>query len=239
MSQVNILDAIAHTPMGPQCHGRLITGVDFIDKVYSISPGKVTFVNAPASLLDMFFYNLLTVNSGFMGQKVAVIECGNYFSPYILAEATRSSNHFQSQVMKNVMITRPFTIYQLNTLFEEKIPAVLDRERPTALILSHFVELFEKDDDSQTLINRILGDMKYTASHYNIPIIITNRTRFGGWLYLSAISEEADTILSLRNIPRGMQMHIQKDPYREETKIDRIIPDEPPQQATMDLFIEA
>lgn len=120
-------------------------------------------IEASPDLLDSFLYRFL-VQAAALKKGVMVVECGSSFNPYEVSRESRTLNLDPVDVLTRIFISRPFTAYQLNTLFEEKLPSVMKRISPGLLVFSHLPELFLSSDvtrgDAKVILERVAGEIK-------------------------------------------------------------------------------
>jgi hypothetical protein len=101
-------------------------------------------IEAEAAHLDELVYRMLVEFTGRHTLTPLVIECGSSFNPYRVAEIARTHGYSAGFVLENILIVRPFTAYQLNTLFSERLPELASEA--DAVIFSHLTHLFRGRD---------------------------------------------------------------------------------------------
>jgi len=124
---------------------RCTTGSPVIDfTLGGLAPRGAYLIEADAGQLDELVYRMLVELTGRHALTSLVMECGSSFNPYRVAEIARSQGYSAGFVLENTLIVRPFTAYQLNTFFSERLPELAGKAG--AVIFSHLTHLFRGRD---------------------------------------------------------------------------------------------
>jgi len=126
-----------------------------------LSPGKVYMIEAESKQLNELVYSLVAELTAKHGLTPLVVECGSSFNPYRVAEIARAQGYSAAMVLDNTLIVRPFTAYQLNTFFSERMPEL--SSRVDAVIFSHLTHLFRGRDapmrDAMIILQEALREL--------------------------------------------------------------------------------
>ncbi len=103
------------------------------------------------------------------------MDCGNTMNPYAIAKICRQSGIDADFILNNIMVLRPFTAYQINSLLDG-LPGALD-ERPVLVVISRLLELFASADleegDADVMLPDIVTKIKgMTSASY--PLLVTH-----------------------------------------------------------------
>ena len=79
-------------------------------------PGKISLVNAPRAVVPSLM-NMLAILA--LRGQVIVIDGGNCFDGYALARALRAETHQVQIALKQVLLSRAFTCYQMVAMLAE------------------------------------------------------------------------------------------------------------------------
>jgi hypothetical protein len=219
----------------------IYSGVAFVDDViHGFRPSLIYFVEAPADLLDHFIYKALVRCVLDFDRKISIVECGSTFNPYEIARMCKAVGASPSMILEEILVARPFTAYQLNTLFDSKLPDMLEKHEPLLLFFSHFPDLFLSGDvpssDAEVIFARVLDDIGRLRER-DMIIMLTSRMerRYRKRKFVSSMYESVDTYLSLRRRGASVIAHLHKDPiFGEGTAVFPIVPFH---QRTLDAYL--
>ncbi len=212
--------------------GSMSTGFSFLDiKLGGFRPGQSYLLAGGKGFAEHFIYRSMIENISLFGREILFIDCGNSLNPFTISQMCREKGIGYQKVLERILISRPFTAYQLNTLFEEGLLEALDR-RPSMVVFSNFLSLFRSEDiekiDADIILKRMLGRLKVGAC----PLILTHSS--GRRKHLEETAEAIDTFITLvplRN--QGMRTRIEKDPillpqiieYKHKSNTQKVLPD--------------
>jgi hypothetical protein len=145
--------------------------------------GFLTFTISPILCLICFlrilFRSLVPRNHGGVdAENVIVIDADNSSSPYLYVDIGREYGmHHHSKVLRNVIVARQFTIYQLTNTILYDLPKRIQIHKPKIIIISGLLDQFFQDLYNRTSEVESLVSQKVTALHNNkdVFIILTSR----------------------------------------------------------------
>ncbi|MFQ5815487.1 MAG: hypothetical protein ACE5G7_03210 [Candidatus Hydrothermarchaeaceae archaeon] len=162
--------------------------------------------------LEALIYNSMIRNSLLHDKKAVYVDCGNTLDPYAIARLCREMGADATKVLKNILISRPFTAYQLSGLLEERLNGALEEE-PVLVVFSNLLSLFEGDDvedrDAEVILGRVIREMKEMRSA-SYPLLIIHGK--GGKGHLARVEEMADTVMNIAIEEHGLKATVEKDP---------------------------
>jgi hypothetical protein len=219
--------------------GVISTGLDYLDsEIGGLRCGRIYLIKGKEDIIDNFIYRTIIRNTLDLERAVAYVDCKNSFNPYQIARVCRKSGLSEKKVLEKVLISRPFTAYQLNTLVEEGLADALAK-RPAVFVFSGLLDLFKSEDvtedDAKVILERVLKDLKGMA-RADFPLILTHASHRGK--DLPHVASASDTVYSLR--PRekqGLRFGIEKDPLAPPEVIDFTFSSGA--QALLDDYLEA
>jgi hypothetical protein len=180
-------------------------------------------VKGKSNLIDLFIYRAMVRNIIDFNRPVVLVDCGNSFSPYKVASICRASGFDAKEVLQKILISRPFTAYQLNTLIEDGLSDTLTIG-PVMLVFSRLLTLFRSDDvdekDASVILKRVLSDLKhFTGAEY--PLLITQDMRKTRGL--SRAAQVADTVYNIKDLgEQRLSIFVEKDPYLQPKVLELI-----------------
>ena len=156
-------------------HEKLDTILDLhLDDTIGIF-GETRYTNALVTRLVV--RSLLPRNHGGVdADKVIVIDADNSVSPYLYVNIAREYGMHHSSVLRKVLVTRQFTIYQLTNTILYDLPKRIKLHKPKIVVISGLLDQFYQDPyinsaEVQRLVSQIV-----TALHKikNVLIVLTS-----------------------------------------------------------------
>ena len=99
----------------------------------------------------MIVRSLLPRNHGGVdAENVIVIDADNSSSPYLYVDIGREYGMYHSKVLRNVIVARQFTIYQLTNTILYDLPKRIQIHKPKIIIISGLLDQFFQDPDIRT-----------------------------------------------------------------------------------------
>jgi hypothetical protein len=181
-------------------------------------------VKGKSNLIDLFIYRAMVRNIIGLNMPVVFVDCGNSFSPYKIASICRASGFDAKEVLQKILISRPFTAYQLNTLIEEGLADTLTTTWPMMLVFSRPLNLFTSDDvdekDASVILKRVLRDLEqFAATDY--PLLISHDMRKVRGLSVTA--QVADTVYNIKDLgEQRLSIFVEKDSYLQPKVLELI-----------------
>jgi Rad51 protein len=138
--------------------------------------GETRYTNALATRLVV--RSLLPRNhGGVAAENVMVIDADNSSSPYLYVDIARQYGMHHSKVLRNVIVARQFTIYQLTNTIIYDLPRRIQLHKPKVIVISGLLDQFYHDPyiraaEAESLVSQIV-----TALHKikNVLIVLTSR----------------------------------------------------------------
>ena len=130
---------------------RLTFGIDKLDSKLQLHLddmvgifGETRYTNALATRLVV--RSLLPRNHGGVdAENVIVIDADNSSSPYLYVDIGREYGMHHSKVLRNVIVSRQFTIYQLTNTILYDLPKRIHLHRPKLIVISGLIDQFYQD----------------------------------------------------------------------------------------------
>jgi Rad51 len=126
----------------------------------------------------MIVRSLLPRNHGGVdAENVIVIDADNSSSPYLYVDIGREYGMYHSKVLRNVIVARQFTIYQLTNTILYDLPKRIQIHKPKIIIISGLLDQFFQDPYIRTAEVESLVSQIVTALHNikDVFIILTSR----------------------------------------------------------------
>ncbi len=198
-------------------------GVGFLEtEARGFRSGRIYLIKGEEDLVEHFLYRSI-ISIFFQSQGFSLyIDCKNTFNPYKVARISRGAGLDPKKALESILISRPFTAYQLNTILDEGLTEALQR-RPSTLVFSGLLDLFYTDDveqeDAVIILKKVSKHLK-TMKGYGFPVVVTQTRitkREASWL-----CTVSDTIYSLKFLgnKRGVRFVIEKDPTAPRTEFE-------------------
>ena len=126
----------------------------------------------------MIVRSLLPRNHGGVdAENVIVIYADNSSSPYLYVDIGREYGMYHSKVLRNVIVARQFTIYQLTNTILYDLPKRIQIHKPKIIIISGLLDQFFQYPYIRTAEVESLVSQIVTALHNikDVFIILTSR----------------------------------------------------------------
>jgi hypothetical protein len=140
--------------------------------------GELTLVDGNSSLISDL-PNQLCVNTyrAFRSETI-YIDGGMCADPYRIARYARIAELNHHDVLKNVTLSRAFTVYQLSTLIQELLEPIIQKHSPRTLLIGMLPALYLDPDikfqDAQTVFVSDLQKIQDLTSRYQLITVCTH-----------------------------------------------------------------
>ncbi len=158
-------------------------GIDKLDSILDLHLddmigifGGTRYTNTLATRLIV--RSLLPRNHGGVDAgNVIIIDADNSSSPYLYVDIGRQYGMNYSKVLRNVIVSRQFTIYQLTNTILYDLPKRIQIHKPKVIVISGLLDQFYQDPYINTAEAESLVLQIVTALHEikDIFIILTSR----------------------------------------------------------------
>jgi Rad51 len=138
--------------------------------------GKTSYTNALATRLVV--RSLLPRNhGGINAENVIVIVADNSSSPYLYVDIARKYGMHHRNVLRKVLVSRQFTIYQLTNTIIYDLPKRIQLYKPKLIAISGLLDQFYQDPYINTVEAESLVSQIVTVLHKikDVFIILTSR----------------------------------------------------------------
>jgi hypothetical protein len=198
------------------------TGFPYLDReLGGLRCGRTYLIEGRRGLLDYFVYQAMISNILHLEGKAVFVDCGNALDPYLMARMCRERGWDEKKVLKSILVSRPFTAYQLNTLIEDGLTSVL-KGKPVMVVLSRLLELFTSGDveenDAGIILRRALREIRSMVRD-DYPLLITHA--HGKRKNLPLLEDAIDSIITIRGLGKHrFRIKVEKDPVMEPRTLD-------------------
>jgi hypothetical protein len=138
--------------------------------------GETRYTNALATRLVV--RSLMPRNHGGVNaENVIVIDADNSSSPYLYVNIAREYGMHHRNVLRKVLVSRQFTIYQLTNTIIYDLPKRLQLHKPKVIVISGLLDQFYQDPyirtaEAESLVSQIVTAL---CKIKDVFIIITSR----------------------------------------------------------------
>jgi hypothetical protein len=109
-------------------------------------------------------------------RPLLVVDGANSLDPYLLADLARRLNHPPAALLASVVVSRPFTAYQLDATIVDRLDGVIDARQPSGILLAGLLDLLHDEDvgaaEAQRIFKRILTTIRRLTAGV-LPVIVT------------------------------------------------------------------
>jgi hypothetical protein len=138
--------------------------------------GETRYTNALSTRLVV--RSLLSHKYGGVGaENVMIIDADNSVSPYLYVTIGRQYGMHHSKVLRNVIVTRQFTIYQLTNTILYDLPKRIQLHKPKVIVISGLLDQFYQDPyvniaEAERLVSQIVTGLHKIK---DVFIVLTSR----------------------------------------------------------------
>ena len=110
---------------------------------------------------------------------VLYIDAANAFDPYLVSLLAQRRGRDPLELLQRILISRPFTCYQLQTLLQDRVEAVIEEKGAGLVILSGIVDLLldpaVRDWEAKRIMGKVLEAIGRVRIERGIPLLATQR----------------------------------------------------------------
>lgn len=193
----------AHHPVELRIH----SGIAELDHLLGgFLANTITFLQADSKYLSKISNQLCVQTYRTFNSTSLFVDAGACIDPYKIAHYAKQLEEDSQEVLQHVLVSRTFTLYQLQAFVLHDLETLLEKHTPRTLILGGFPQLFSDPDipkdERQILLSNILQKLRTLSQHYDLVLILTSTTRHcGGWLR-TTIENCCNETLRLRTIDK-------------------------------------
>jgi uncharacterized protein YueI len=138
--------------------------------------GEIRYTNALMTRLVV--RSLLPRNHGGVGaENIIVIDADNSSSPYLYVDFARQYGMHYRNVLRNVLVSRQFTIYQLTNTIIYDLPKRIQIHKSKVIVVSGLLDQFYQDPyiniaEAERLVSQIVTSLHKIK---NVLIVLTSR----------------------------------------------------------------
>lgn len=109
-------------------------------------------------------------------RPLLVVDSANSLDPYLLADLARRLKQPPTGLLASVVISRPFTAYQLDAAIVDRLDGAIAARRPSGVLLAGLLDLLHDEDihtaEARRIFRRILTMIQRLAAG-GLPVIAT------------------------------------------------------------------
>jgi hypothetical protein len=116
-------------------------------------------------------------HGGVDAEKVIVIDADNSSSPYLYVDIARKYGMHHRNVLRKVLVSREFTIYQLTNTIIYDLPKRIQLHKPKLIVISGLLDQFYQDPyiniaEAENLVSQIVTSLHKIK---NVFMVLTSR----------------------------------------------------------------
>ena len=154
-----------------QTASRLCFDIEKIDSVLKLGIGdRVCIIgNHSKTLVERLIISSLLPEShgGFGSKNVIIIDAGNCSDVYRCVNLARQYGLDIKNILKRIIVSRPFTIYQLAELAVNELPKVMKKFDAKTIIVSDILHLFVNDPQVKFEAKKVLKPIMNSISQFS------------------------------------------------------------------------
>lgn len=116
-------------------------------------------------------------------RTVLYIDAANAFDPYLVSRLAQRKGLDPRVLLCRILISRPFTCYQLQTILKDRIEAAIEEKEARLVILSGMLDLLldeaVKDWEARQILGKVLEAIGRVREDKGVPFLATQGTGEG------------------------------------------------------------
>ena len=152
---------------------RLTFNIDKLDSILNLEVGETVGILGYASHVQLFLTRLFVRallserHGGFNSPNVITIDAGNCSDIYQCVSFARQYGLNIKNVLQRIIVSRPFTIYQLAHLIINELPNTVQKFDTRLVVISDLLKMFAEDpqlnaNEAKMLLRQITSSIKKT-----------------------------------------------------------------------------
>lgn len=192
------------------------SGIELFDNAFGgFRKRRLHLLVSTTGIGEHILYRAAIANITHLNAPTLFVDCGNTFSPYEIGRISMMQGVEERGVLQMIHVSRPFTAYQLSSLFEDGagVEEAL-KEKPAMLALLHPLKLIYSEDvareDAELILRRMLRRLRDMRKRDAAIIMVHRGPRRR---HLTQLIEAADYVYVLQVLGRNrIRVRSEKDP---------------------------
>jgi hypothetical protein len=117
------------------------------------------------------------------GQELRVVDADGSFDPYVFAVCARRRGRLEAEVLERVLLTRAFTIHQLEAVVAELLPPLASRAAPPLIAVLGLDHLFLEETlplgERRQVLGRVAGHLRRLHAR-GVRLLVTHAPASAG-----------------------------------------------------------
>ena len=160
--------------------GSVSSGIAELDEMLGgLYVGQVTAVIGRSKLLSILLHRVCVKTFDMFHSPTIVLDAGNQLNPFFLARLARVNTLSEQELLKQVYLSRAYTIYQLTDLIYTHIEPLIQQVRPVTIILTGLFSLLANADVSRDetlhLLQILMKQIKQMTTRYQVVTILVDK----------------------------------------------------------------
>lgn len=175
---------------------RLYFGDEALDRLFQgFKPRQIVYLYGSEECLRLAeilcIRAQLPISKGGINSKVIFLDGGCSFNPSVLVRLSRQNGLDKTVVLRNIMLSRAFTCFQLTNFVETKLEKTLEDTGSRLVVISDFPALYCDQDLEQDI-----GREQFCRALLGLATIVKSRDAIA--LITDSREESAQTAMSLK-----------------------------------------
>jgi len=169
--------------------------------------GKVTAFVGRSRLLLTVLHRVCVNTFDLFHSPTIVLDAGNQLNPFLLARFARMNMLSPQELLKQVYLSRAYTVYQLTDLIHSRVESLIQKVSPVTLVLTGLFSLLDDADvcrdEASQLLQIVMKQLKQMTTKYQVAMILIDRT-YGeyGVAECDGLIDTTIQVQDMRNCPR-------------------------------------
>lgn len=207
----------------------LKSGIKELDKIiWELKPGEIIFIDGNNKIILDIEKRICVNFYKSYKRNVIYIDGGMGFNPYRIARYAKESEIDYREILNHIHVSRVFTLFQLNTILQDKLEQIMLEYNPQICIIGKFLTPYMDSEVSSDQVNIImknnLSRVKEIAKKYGIVALLLNFdsriNEFGGLNKI--LYRSVDEIVTIKRIGKTINFSLlKKNPIKVFSLIEK------------------
>ncbi|MFH1721559.1 MAG: hypothetical protein ABH950_03030 [Candidatus Altiarchaeota archaeon] len=135
--------------------------------------GRIHFVDGPAGETLGYMLTLAASRQGY--GPVIYVDCHNSFDPYYLHRTFKDRDPIGR--LKKILVSRPFTVYQLRELVDKKLEEAVVKHKSKVLLVSA-IDGFREDKETPIITKKVMDRIDSLTQRYGLITVVSKYRRW-------------------------------------------------------------
>lgn len=195
----------------------LKSGITELDRIIGyLKTGETTFIDGDNNIVSNIEKQICVNHYKLYKKNLLYIDGGMNFNPYGIAKYARECEIDHREALEHIHISRVFTLFQLNTILQERLEQRVIDCSPKILIIGKFLTPYLDSEVTPQQVNIIMKNnlkkIRDIAEKYGLIVILSN-SGLGikvGEKFKRILYKNVDEIITIKQVGKVITFDLMK-----------------------------